>query len=205
MATSIYQQRFIARRKEQGLCLKCGNPLDRGGTYCTECRKIINEDLQKTRNWYQTHGICPRCGKNDLFGDEKVCPECSAKGYSLAMKSRERLGKEHYNKNHAEWSKKEHHRRIEQGICTRCGKRNADYGYKTCGICREKTRNFKRIKYGKPDRNERYKQGLCYFCDNPIKNGYKVCEKHYQMNVEKANSNKAKDARKELVDNKILY
>ena len=205
MATSIYQQRFIARRKEQGLCLKCGNPLDKEGTYCTECRKIINEDLQKTRNWYQTHGICPRCRKNKLFGDEKTCPECSAKAYEYAMRSRERLGKEYYNMQQAELHKNQHHKRIELGICTRCGKRKADSGYKTCGICRAKTRNYKRIKYEKPDRSERWKQGLCYFCDNPIKDGYKVCEKHYQMNVEKSNSSKAKEARKELVDNKILY
>ena len=205
MATSIYQQRLIARRKEQGLCLKCGNPLDREGTYCAECRKIINEEVQETRHWYQNHGICPRCRNNNLFGDEKVCPECSAKAYEYAMRSRERLGKEHYNSQHAESSKKQHHKRIKLGICTRCGKREADVGYKTCGICRVKTRNYKRLKYGKPNRSERYKQGLCYFCDNPIKDGYKVCEKHYQMNVEKSNSSKAKDARKELIDNKILY
>ena len=205
MATSIYQQRFIARRKEQGLCLKCGNSLDRRGIYCAECRKDINENLQKTREWYQMHGICPRCRKNNLFGDEKVCPECSAKSYEYAMRSRDRLGKEHYNLQQAELHKSQHHKRIELGICTRCGKREADSGYKTCGICRAKTRNYKRIKYGKPSRSERYKQGLCYFCDNPIKEGYKVCEKHYQMNVEKSNSSKAKEARKELVDNKILY
>ena len=83
--------------------------------------------------------------------------------------------------------------------------RKADYGYKTCGICREKIRNYKRIKYGKPDRSERYKQGLCYFCDNPIKDGYKVCEKHYKMNVEKSHSQKAKEARIELQESGILY
>ena len=205
MATSIYQQRLIARRKEQGLCLKCGNTLDREGTYCAECRKIINEEVKETRHWYQNHGICPQCRNNNLFGDEKVCPECSAKAYEYAMRSRERLGKEHYNLQQAELHKNQHYKRIELGICTRCGKREADSGYKTCGICRAKTRNYKRIKYGKPSRSERWKQGLCYFCDNPIKDGYKVCEKHYQMNVEKSNSSKAKEARKELVDNKILY
>ena len=205
MATSIYQQRFIARRKEQGLCLKCGNPLDREGTYCAECRKIINEEVQETRHWYQNHGICPQCRNNNLFGDEKVCPECSAKAYEYAMRSRERLGKEHYNLQQAELHKNQHHKRIKLGICTRCGKREADAGYKTCGICRVKTRNYKRLKYGKPSRSERYKQGLCYFCDNPIKDGYKVCEKHYQMNVEKSNSSKAKEARKELVDSTHLY
>ena len=134
-----------------------------------------------------------------------MCPECAAYAYEITMNSRERLGKEHYNKVHREWSKRPHHEMIQKGICTRCRKRKADYGYKTCGICREKGRKYKRVKYGKPDRSERYKQGLCYFCDNPIKDGYKVCEKHYKMNVEKANSGKANDARKELINNKILY
>lgn len=205
MATSIYQRRFIERRKKQGLCLKCGKQLDRDGTYCIECRRIISEAQKESRNWYKSHGICPRCCKNNLFGDEKVCPECSANAYANRVRDIERRGKEYYNRQHAEWSKNTHHKRIEQGVCTRCGKRKADAGYKTCGICRAKSKKYKRIKYGKPDRSERYEQKLCYFCDNPIKDGYKVCEKHYQMNIEKANSRKAKEVRKELTKSGILY
>ena len=205
MAKSIYQQKFIARRKEQGLCLECGNPLDREGTYCTECRKIINEEQQETRLWYKSNKICPRCRKVSILGDESMCPECSAKMYADNIRSRERLGREHYNSAHAEWSRKTHAKRIELGICTRCGKRKADYGFKTCGICRNKDKEYKQAKYGKPDRKERYKQGLCYFCDNPIKPGYKTCEKHYQMNIEKSRSEKSKEARKEMKSNGILY
>ena len=205
MATSIYKQRFIARRIEQSLCLKCGKPLDRDGTYCIECRRNITDETNETRHFLQSIGICPRCQKNKLYGDEKNCPECNANSYLSVMKSREILGREHYNENQREWSRNTHQKRIELGICTRCGKRKSDNCFKTCGICRTKTRNYKRIKYGKPDRSERYMRGLCYYCDNPIKEGYKVCEKHYQMNIEKANSSKAKDARKELIDNKILY
>ena len=134
-----------------------------------------------------------------------MCAECSAYAYEINMNSRERLGKEHYNKVHKEWSKRTHHEMIERGICTRCRKRKADYGYKTCGICREKIRNYNRIKYGKPDRKERYKQGLCFFCDSPVKDGYKVCEKHYQMNVENSRSQKANEARKKLRKEGILY
>lgn len=158
------------------------------------------------RQFYKSIGICPRCGKNKLWGDEKECPECAAKGYEYAMKSRARLGKEHYNITHSKWAKVAHHKRIEQGMCTRCGKRKADYNFKTCGICRARD-NATRSKRIKPKiaRNERFSIGLCYFCDNPIKDGYKVCEKHYQMNVEKANSSRSKDVRKELINNKILY
>ena len=158
------------------------------------------------RQFYKGIGICPVCKKSKLWGAEKECPECTAKGYEYTMKSRARLGKEHYNKTHAEWAKLEHHKRIEQGMCTRCGKRKADCGFKTCGTCRTKD-NATRRKRMEPRiaRSERFSIGLCYFCDNPIKDGYKVCEKHYQMNVEKANSGKAKDRRGKLINNKILY
>ena len=205
MATSIYQKRLLEKRKANGLCIDCGNALDRDGVRCVKCNTKHNEKNNADRKWYIENGICPVCRDNFLFGDEKVCLECGASKYAETMKSRERLGREHYNEVHKEWSKRTHHEMIERGICTRCRKRKADYGYKTCSICREKIRNYNRIKYGKPDRSERYKQGLCYFCDNPIKDGYKVCEKHYQMNVENSHSQKANEARKNLRKEGILY
>ena len=111
------------------------------------------------------------------------------------MRSRERLGRDHYNKVHREWAKVRYHQDVQNGICTTCRKRKADGGYRTCGICREKQRERKRIKYQekvKIPRDERVKSGLCYFCNNPQKNGYKVCEKHYQMNAEKSRAQKEK-------------
>ncbi len=133
-----------------------------------------------------------------LVGDEKICLECSAKDYAITMRSRERIGREHYNQIHAKWAKNEHQRRIEQGICTRCGKRKADSGYKTCGICRAKKREYKRIKYGKPIQSDRIEQGICYFCDNPVKIGYKVCEKHYQINLQNLDNDKCRKATEEF-------
>ena len=205
MATSIYQRRLLENRKANGLCIDCGTELDRDGVRCVKCNTKHNEKNNADRKWYIENGICPVCRDNFLFGDEKVCLECGASKYAETMKSRERLGREHYNEVHKEWSKRTHHEMIEKGICTRCRKRKADYGYKTCGICREKGRKYKRVKYRKPDRSERYKQGLCYFCDNPVKDRYRVCEKHYQMNVEKARSQNADRARNNLIKDGILY
>lgn len=204
MATSIYQQRLLDKRKSNGLCLNCGKPLDREGVHCIACREKINKTTRERRHWYQNNGICPRCGKVSLMGDEKVCPECNAEFANRASKTREK-NREEYNKKQRTIHKIIYDKRNELGICYRCGKRKADIGYKTCGICRVKTRDYHLKKYGKPDRSERYKQGLCYFCDNPVKEGYKVCENHYQMNVEKARSKKAKDAREKLIKENILY
>lgn len=205
MATNIYQKNLIARRRTAGLCVNCGKPLDREGYLCISCNNNKNLNNRLERKYYQENHVCPNCRKNSILGDEKICPECLAKESERSMNNRNR---EHYNLIHREWSKIEYERRKENGICTRCGKRNADYNFFTCGICRNKDRQRKRIRYGKPDRRERYKIGLCYFCNNPIKDGYKVCEKHYQMNIEKARneaSNMARNKIKEIEHRRIQY
>lgn len=147
-------------------------------------------------------GICPSCRQNMLFGDERSCPECKAKNYAYQMS----VDKEHKNKIHREWSKRTHAEMIEKGICTRCRKRKADYGLKTCGICRDKkNRRTLEKNYGKLDRKDRVKMGICYFCNNPVEKGYKVCEYHHRKNIEYANLDKTKDARKKLFNQGILY
>lgn len=147
-------------------------------------------------------GICPSCRQNMLFGDERSCPECKAINYAYQMG----IDKEHKNKIHREWSKRTHVEMIEKGICTRCRKRKADGGFKTCAMCRDKTNRRKREKnFGKIDRNTKVKMGICCFCNNPVEEGYKVCEYHHRKNIEYANSDKAKKSRNELIKNGILY
>ena len=202
MSQKEAQKRFIQKRKDKGLCILCGEPLDRQGVHCKKCREKINKETKKTREFYKQNGICPRCGKNEILGDEKMCPECKARTYETVMKNRD---KDHYNKTHREWSKKEYQKRIEAGICTRCGKRDADKGYRTCGLCREKDTNKRRIRNYKQPREDRIKQGLCYFCDNPVVDGLKVCEEHRQLAIKNSRSDKAKEIRKQLVEQGILY
>lgn len=195
---------MIDRRKSNGLCIQCGKPLDRTGIRCIECNNSKKIRENEDRKWYSENGYCPRCHKNKLFGDEKNCPECSAKAYGHNMNKINRIGKQKFNEQSAEMARKRYRERSENGICTRCGKRKSEHGFKTCGICRAKDHNRKQ-KYKKPDRTERYKMGLCYFCDNPVKDGYKVCENHYNMNLEKARSKKSYEARKELKIKGVLY
>lgn len=196
MAQSIYQARLYKRRKEAGLCVNCGKELDRNGVYCTECQAKLNSNRNELRKWYQEGGICPRCGKELLYGQEKNCLECSAKGYEQYLKR----DKEHFNEVHRKWAKEKYERDKANGICTRCGKRKADGGYFTCGICRAKNRanRMNQSEYVK-------KIGICRFCNEPVKDGYKVCEKHHQMNVDKARSSNAKRARNELIRSGVLY
>lgn len=199
---NIYHQRIIEKRKMNKLCRDCGKPLDRDGVRCIECNDKHNQYQNENRRYYQSLGFCPRCKIEKLYGDEKMCINCSRYMQEINLKNRDRL---EYNKQHAEWSRRTHKQMIEQGICYRCRKRKSDIGYKTCGICRAKNTNYVRSRNQKPDRRERYKQGLCYFCDKPIKQGYKLCEEHYQRNVDNARSQKAKENRINLKRQGILY
>lgn len=189
---NIYHQRMLERRKANKLCRECGKPLDRDGIRCIECNNKHNLNKTKDRIFYQSIGICPRCRAEKIYGEEKVCIECKHKLTQEVLATR---NKETYNKNHAEWSRKTHKLMVEQGICYRCRKRKADFGYKTCGICRTKLREYRREKDYKCRRNE---QGLCYYCNEPVKQGYKICEKHYQSNLYKTHSEKAVQARRGL-------
>ena len=183
MDTNKYKKALIERRKSNGLCIDCGNPLDREGLRCKKCCEKRSKWEREHRQWYLSHKICPRCGKNDLMGDETICPECRAKSVNNSLKNRE---KDEYNVYQRNWSKSTYQKRKESGICTRCGKRKATQGLTTCAMCRARDNETRRIRKGFSDRSDRSKIGLCYFCDNPVKKGYKVCEKHYQMNIEKA-------------------
>lgn len=197
---------FIKQRKENGLCVLCGKKLDRKGIRCISCNEEMNKYHRDTWAWRLEHKICPRCGKNDLLGDEKRCPECLAKSYDSCRKSKEKLGAEHCNEVARKSTNNVRKKRKEAGLCPRCGKRKPDNGFTTCGVCREKARNYMRTRHGYCNNVSRFERGICYFCNNPLKDGYKVCEKHYQMNIEKLNNDKRKEATEQIKkSNKIFY
>ena len=204
MDTNKYKKALIERRKSNGLCINCGSPLDREGLRCKKCCEKRSKWEREHRQWYLSHKICPRCGKNDLMGDETICPECRAKSVNNSLKNRE---KDEYNVYQRNWSKSTYQKRKESGICTRCGKRKATQGLTTCAMCRARDNETRRIRKGFSDRSDRSKIGLCYFCDNPVKKGYKVCEKHYQMNIEKAEKGRQTQAAQDYMKSvkKIQY
>lgn len=194
------------RRKQNGLCIDCGKPLDRDGVRCISCRSKKSENERRSKQFYKEVGICPICRKVPIGSSESSCPECRA-NESIQCNNRRNKSEEarkRYNQEHKEWAKLTYKKDVEKGICPRCRKRKADSGYLTCGICREKSRNSQRAK-ASTKKKTWIENGLCCFCGGKVKDGYKVCEKHYQMNVKKARSQKANEARRELQESGILY
>lgn len=166
------------RRKEQGLCVGCGKvPPRNGKIMCAECAEKQRVYREDTRKFFKSIGICPRCGKNKLFGDEKTCPECLAYAYAVNNKS-----KANRNFNSKEWYKKDIAMLKSQGLCRSCRKEKIAIGHTYCPSClikhRERAAKYKNKKDKSGlDRSERPNYGLCYFCGNPIDRDGRTCKK----------------------------
>lgn len=129
------------------------------------------------------------------MGDERVCPECSAKRYSQRI-ARYNANPEEFKARDRLEQKKIRTRRAEKGVCVKCGKVEADVGYKTCTKCRIKARNTKRNK--RKDckvelKREWVANGRCWLCGKPAFNHTKLCETHYKKSLEYVE--KSKEAR----------
>lgn len=86
-------KRIYHFRKQNGLCVKCGEKLDRKGTRCKTCADYDNEyskryyydkgkyKKEETYNHRKKYNMCPRCGKRHTYTDEQfiLCNECREK------------------------------------------------------------------------------------------------------------------------------
>lgn len=148
---------------------------------CAECAEKQKIYQQETRKYLQNLGLCPRCGKNKLFGDEKECPECTAMMYEINQRSRERR-----NVTAMDYYRKDIKRLKEQGLCRSCRKRKVAEGHTYCSVCpakkRERSREYRRKKdkIGL-ERSERPNYGFCYTCGNPIDREGRVCKRCAEM------------------------
>ena len=134
---------------------------------CSECAAKVRNAKKADREWAKEHGFCPRCMKNKLFGDEKICPECLAYMYAVNIKSRQK----NYGDNHTYYLK-DIARLKEQRICRGCRKKKAAEGHTYCKECLAKKRIRRRRDYQRETENyiprsERRFYGLCYRCGNP--------------------------------------
>lgn len=203
----IYQ-----KRKEAGLCVGCGKPMDNeNGVYCTRCKGKRIARSRENRKYYKEHGICPTCGKNLLYGDEKRCLECRAyraNYYEKVEKHRTEEEKEKSRRKSAEAERKRKEQRKKNGICVKCGKRKADGGFVTCPVCREKARGRNAAKRQKCEqmtkedylekRRSYLRNGKCWICGEPVFVPHKLCEKHYNIMYAVSQLPQVKEARKQM-------
>ena len=120
-----------------------------------------SERVKANYQYYLSRGLCPRCGGiRKVMQNGKYCRECAQKN--------------------SEQKRKMRLKRIEQGLCTRCGAPLQDKKYKTCEKCRAYIRKFesaRRSKYNK-ERYDNYKeQGICASCGQKwVIPGHVYCE-----------------------------
>lgn len=142
----------------------------------------------ETIAWYKENGICLHCGQRPAKRGCQKCSECLANKndaskiwyHNLSADDRKKLSE----RNSASSRKKEN-RRIEQGLCYRCGKRPPVVAtkYGQCAICRAKSKEYtrrRRIKSGNIPRDERISGYNCYRCAKPITSG-KYCPECYEI------------------------
>ena len=160
---------FYKKRKDNGLCPRCGKLLDREGHYCSECNAKHNKYVKETRAFLRNQCMCPVCGKEKLFGDEKQCISCRQKAYDRRKPLTEEQ-KKIYSARFNEHRKSLYKERSENGICTRCGKCKAEKGKKKCRICLDKDAEMhrKRTYNKKGVREYRKENHLCYHCGKEI-------------------------------------
>ena len=138
MSRMMYYRKY----KNEGRCGNCGRPLEeerKGKTLCVKCNEIRTIEAKKNYDFLRSIGVCPRCGKEKLEGEETICLECAAKNYAASRK---------YRANHPEIAQRNndrgrerYHYRKEHHLCVRCGE-PVEEGFASCEKCRMKNRQI---------------------------------------------------------------
>lgn len=155
----------------------------------------------KERAFYQSIGICPKCCKNVLTGDEKTCLECKALNaeYKAIKYESDIEYRRKFIQSVSNSKRLRKQRRREQGLCIECGKRPPKKGIATCEWCREKANARKREKYEPLTKRKQWiENGLCFLCGDECDPGYKVCKRHHQITIDNAQTENYICHRKEL-------
>lgn len=135
------RKEYYQKRKNKGICMECGARLigkRKGKTLCTKCAEKHSKYIKENTAFFISLGLCPRCGKERVMGDEKRCPECRAKEWKQNTE---------YRNTHPEYREKKNANarllrqfRIENHLCTDCGIELDDSRFKACEKCRIKRR-----------------------------------------------------------------
>ena len=175
MSQAKRRKQVQAERISKGLCTVCGKPVDTDGRMCSSCRERSWTERKKRQEWYKAHGLCPVCGKYEIFPQEAMCPECNAK-----RQTRE----EHRADYNRKYQKMLREKRKAAGVCVECGKNKPEEGERRCKFCKEKRRQARKKKPKKYVVANRISDLLCARCDEPALPGKRLCERHYNMMLE---------------------
>ena len=199
-------RRRTDQRRAQGLCLRCGqsSPVP-GRLLCERCAakrrvaqrirdakrratgksRYTNPETERVRKRQryqqqtaerQAQCLCPKCGKEKLPPDRRLCDPCGVKRrkaerarYAAGKAAGKLYGGKDPNlcrRIARERSKERFHARHDAGLCTRCGHRPLIAGTTTCEPCSDVRRAADRGQYGK-----RRAEGLCGRCGGPTDGG----------------------------------
>ena len=132
------RKEYYEQLKTENRCVNCGRKLEEGRlgkTTCESCAVKHREYVSESVLFFSKYNICPRCGTNKLFGDEKNCPECRAKLWEYGIKYREEHPEFVEQKKATDKARKANREAL--GLCVQCGKAKEDNGLKTCEKCRQ--------------------------------------------------------------------
>lgn len=127
----------------------------------------------ENRKYYIKIGICPVCKKNHPEEGYKICHDCRIKMNRRNMAWRHK-NREQYNTKIASRRKMIYEDRVVKGICTRCGKRPAEDGMRTCRQCHP-TYHARRVRMV-----ANTYPGVCYQCGERAIPGMRLCKEHYR-------------------------
>lgn len=203
LSTRERAHNFYMRRKLNGLCTRCGKPLDRDGQYCKSCCENIRIEARENRIFRAGLNLCTQCGKYAVPEGEKMCPECRAKN-----NNRRKMKSEKSKENFRIQQKRLYDQRSKDGICVRCGKREASPGKSRCGICLQKDAQMHRdlrARNGDDLRRQWMEQGLCYHCGGEIEDkSMKSCDACRKKCAPKHQSCAGKN-KAWIDDNKLIF
>lgn len=145
---------------------------------------------KQTIDWYKAHGICYHCGQREVKKGCLMCHECLADKADAAKIWYHNLPdaeKQRVRERNKSASRKTEQRRIEQGLCPRCGKRPpvGTKKYSWCAVCNAKKKEYTRqyrMNHGNIPRDERREGENCYRCAKPITSG-KYCPECHEIVV----------------------
>lgn len=127
-------------------------------------RNYHRQYMKERREWFKSMRCCVECGEQDAYtlNGRRYCYECNEKHKASNEKN--------YNSELAANRAKQYRDKCaENGICTRCKKRKATEGMKTCSTCRAKDKQrYIKQHTGATPRHLRNDYGLCYKCGKEL-------------------------------------